>query len=382
LKALEHYTNYYLEKEHPEIFSEIRRLPGRNFVLRVGHGRADVVQGKVSDTLSSQKDAELLHRASNQNDKIHIGLSVPRIHRRDFAFLYPLGGRTREFLVQPVRIEDPRVPRHLAAAVPNLSQSQNPYDKCLVKPSSRSTNGFQLTVPPVKLLSDLEVKEPLSAIFKARNTRLGSQSLYPKDQNALASGIAQSCLRLIGSPWLRFLDNENVRWRRTTDGQWTSMLTATPGNRSTNNTLEACLAANKDRRDHRDLSKHIHIFRIGLVIAELCLKKSVSYIGFDRNTDGVKIYLDDDQGNSQEVDAHKIAAEVDLMCNPYLGNMVFFCLNVLQDKDRLSDKEIQGGYFNVVVRDAEDLDKIVRTPRRWGSRGVRSPGGSSAGGSL
>jgi hypothetical protein len=381
LRALESHTNYYLEKEHPDLFSEIKRLPGRNFVLRLGDGRSAAVR-KVSDTLAAQKDAELLHRASDPSNKIHIGLSVPRIHHKDFAFLLPLGGRTHEFLVRPVRIRATKpVPRQLSSAVSKLSHTRNQDEPCVVKPSS-STDGFELTVPPVPLLSALEFKDPLSAMFSNQNARLGSQILYTQDQNALASGIAQSCLRLIGSRWLDFLDSRNVRWRRTTDGLWASMLTATPGDTSTNHSLEECLFSNSNRtRAPRDLSKHAHIFRVGLVLTELCLKTSISYIDYDPRTDSIKIHLGDERGLTREVNAHDVAAEVDLMCNPYLGDMVFFCLSALQDRERLSDKDIQGDYFSVVVRNAEDLDKLIKAPRRRGLWGANSPGGSSGGGS-
>ncbi|KAF2630156.1 hypothetical protein BU25DRAFT_489522 [Macroventuria anomochaeta] len=382
LRALESHTNYYLEREHPDIFSEIRRLPGRKFILRLGDERAAAVKGKVSETLAAQQDAELLHRASDTGNKIHIGLSVPRIHRKDFAFLLPLGSKTHEFLVRPVRITATKpVPRQLASAVPKLTRTRNEYEPCVVKPSS-STDGFELTIPPVPLLSALEFKDPLSTMFSNQNARLDSQTLYQQDQNALASGIAQSCLRLIGSQWLRFLDSQNVRWRRTLDGQWISMLTATPGDDSTTRSLEGCLKANRDRyRGPRDLSTHAHIFRIGLVITELCLKTAISYIDFDPRTDSIKIHMDDERGITRERDAHDIAADVDMVCNPYLGDMVFFCLSALQDKDRLNDRDIQGVYLNIVVRNAEDLDRLIKAPRRRGPRGVNSSSESSAGGS-
>ena len=378
LTMLERFSDYYLENEHPDIFSEIRRLPGRRVILKVGDGRSGSMQNKLLDALSGQKDAEMLHKASGQSNKIHIGLSIPQIHVRDFAFLLSLGGKTYEILAHPVRIKaihgPTRVPSDLAAAIPSLMQQYSNREVCYVKPSSRSSDGFELSIPRRNLLSDLEHKDPLSAIFKDQHIRLGSQILYPQDQTALASGIAQASFRLIGSQWLRFLDCANVRWRRTADGKWTSMLTATPGNASTSRSLESCLSTNRARRDGRDLTKHVHIFRIGLVLAELCLKSSISYIDFDAMSSTVKLFVND----GDEVDATEIAAEVERKTNMYLGNMVFFCLSTLQERDRLNDKSIEGAYFTEVVKEAERLDEIVRRTRNWA--GV-SPGGSSAGGS-
>jgi hypothetical protein len=117
------------------------------------------------------------------------------------------------------------------------------------------------------------------------------------------------------------------------------------------------------------------------VIAELCLKKKTTYVEFDMRANNVSIYMDDEYGVTREVSANDIAAEVDLVCNPYLGDMVFFCLSALQDKKRLNDKDIQGDYFSAVVQNAEDLDRLIKAPRKRGGRAAGSSSGSSAGGS-
>lgn len=375
LTMLERFSDYYLEKEHPDIFSEIKRLPGRRVVLKVGDSRSALVQNKLLDALSAQKDAEMLHKASGQGNKIHIGLSVPQIRDRDFAFLLSLNGQSQEVLVHPVKIKavnnSTRVQSELAAAIPSLIRTHNKIDKCYIQPYSRSSDGFELSIPQRNLLSDLEWKDPLSTLFKNQHTQLSSQILYPQDQSAIASGVAQSSFRLIGSQWLKFLDCNNVRWRRTADNRWASMLTATPGNISTSRSLDACLVSNKNRRDGRDLSKHVHIFRIGLVIAEICLKSSISYIDFDTSTDTVKLFIND----GEEVDATEVAAEVERKTNVFLGNMVFFCLSALQERDRLNDRSIEGVYFRDVVKEAEKLDEVIRVGRTWADR--RGSGGST-----
>lgn len=382
LTMLERFSDYYLEKEHPNIFSEIKRLPGRRVILKVGNGRSTSVQGKLLDALSAQKDAEMLHKASSQSDKIHIGLSVPQIRNRDFAFLLSSKGVSQEVLVHPVKIKvvnnSARVQSELAAAIPCLIRTHNKVDKCYIQSNPRNPDGFELSIPQRDLLTDLEWKDSLSALFKNQHTQLDSQILYPQDQSALASGIAQSAFRLIGSQWLSFLDNNNIRWRRTADDRWASMLTAIPGNLSTTRSLNACLGSNKTRRDARDLSKHVHIFRIGLVVAELCLKSSISYIDFDPTTETVKTFIND----GEEVDATEVAAEVERKTNVFLGNMVFFCLSTLQERDRLSDRSIEWSYFTEVVREAEKLNEMVRVRRTWQDRkGAGSSDGTSPRGS-
>ncbi|KAF9701055.1 hypothetical protein EKO04_000809 [Ascochyta lentis] len=375
LTTLERSSDYYLEKEHSVIFSDIMRLPGRTVVLKTGDRRSGSVQIKLLDALSAQKDAELLHKASDEGNRVHIGLSVPQIREQDFAFLLSLGGTTHEVLVHPVKIKaingSTRVQSNLAAAVPSLMQAQDKYDVCYVKPSSHSSNGFELSIPPTNLLSDLEYKASLSSIFSERNTRIGAQILYPQDQCAIASGIAQSSFRLLGSQWLESLDSNNVRWRRTASGEHTVMLTPTRGKPPTTRALETYLAANKP---HRDLSKHVHIFRIGIVLAELCLKTSFPRIAFHAPTNTVKLFLND----NEEVHAIELAAEVERKSNVYVGNIVFFCLSVLQRQDRLDDTRIESAYLTEVVNEAERLDDAVKKGRKWEVRSA----GSSAGGSL
>jgi hypothetical protein len=372
LIILERFSDLYFAKEHPDVFSEIRRLPGRRVIIKVGDGRTDILPRKVLDALATRKDAELLHRASG-HDRVHIGISVPQISNHDFAFLLSLNGRTHEVLAAPVKVKqvnDPsRVLKNFATAVSALINKT--HDKCYMMPSSSTSIGFHVDHPPTNLLADLEHKDSLSTIIRGQNTYLGSQTLYSQDQCAIASGIAQGCFRLIGSQWLSFLDCTNVRWRRTKDGKWTSMLTAMPGSLSTTRTLERCHTANRQRRDDRNLSKHIHIFRIGLVLAELALKSPISYIDFDGTTYTTRLYVND----GEEVNANEIASRVEMRSNVFLGNMVFFCLNVLQDSQAMADKSVEGSYFQDVFKQAEELDRLVRADRRRGGLS-RSPLGS------
>ncbi|CAG5147901.1 uncharacterized protein ALTATR162_LOCUS2114 [Alternaria atra] len=376
LTMLERFSDFFLEKEHADIFSEIKRLPGRRVIIKVGDGRTETIQSRVLDAVRAQKDAERLHRCSapSQQNGIHIGISVPRVHKRDFAFLLSMNGTSYEVLVQPVTIRavhDPSmVPKNLATAVSTLAKKKQ--DNCYMVPSLSTSAGFIVQNPPTNLLSALEYKEPLSTAIRDQNVYLSSQKLYSQDQNAIATGIAQGCFRLIGSQWLSFLDCSNIRWRRTKDGNWASMLAAAPGQSSTTRTLEQCYKVNRQRRDSRDLSKHIQIFRIGLVLAEIALKAPFSYIDFDTTTHKTKLYIND----GEEVSAHDVASQVDMKSNILLGNMVFFCLNVLQDNHVMDERSIDGGYFQDVLKQAEELERILGADRR---RGGLIPGSSTMG---
>ncbi|KZM24994.1 Protein spt10 [Ascochyta rabiei] len=375
LTMLERFSDYHLEKEHPGIFLGLKRLPGRKSVLKPGDGRSGSVQIKLLDALSAQKDAEMLHKASGEDSRVHIGLSVPQIREQDFAFLLSLDGSTHEVLVHPVKIEaisgSSRVKSSLATAIPNLMQAKYKYDVCYVKPSSRSSNGFELSIPPTNLLSNLEFKYPLSTIFSDQNTRIGSQILYPQDQCAIAIGIARSSLRLLGSPWLDHLSSTNLRWRRTANRNHTIMLTRTHVKSQTTRALDSCLAAHKPRIH---LSKHVHIFRVGLVLAELCFKTSIARIALDAATATVEVFLD----GTEALGAMELAAEVERRTNVYLGNIVFSCLSALQDSDALGDEGIEGAYLADVIEEAERLDGVISTGAKWEAMGS----GSSASGSL
>ena len=52
--------------------------------------------------------------------------------------------------------------------------------------------------------------------------------------------------------------------------------------------------------------------------------------------------------------------------NVFLGNMVFFCLNVLQDNQAMADKSVEGSYYKDVFKQAEELDRLIKADRRRG----------------
>ncbi|PZD42043.1 HET domain containing protein [Pyrenophora tritici-repentis] len=358
ITLLDQFSDYFFEREHPENFSRIKRLPGRRLYIKFGDGRTNMIPKEVLDVVSAQRDAELLHRCSipSRGNRLHIGLSVPRIYKRDFALLLSMSEESHEVLVHPKKIKRSpyMIPQDLATAVSALAYERQGIS--YLSPLSSNSAGFEIRYPPTTLLADLEYKDALANIIRNQHTSLSSRKLYSQDQNAIASGIAQGSARLIGSQWLTFLDCANVRWRRTKDGQWTCMLTATPGLSSTTRALEQCREANHRRRDERDISQHIQIFRIGLVLAEIALKSPISYIEFDSTTYTVRMYVND----GREIGAHEIASEVELKSNMLLANMVFFCLNVLQDNRVMGERSIDGSYFETVSKQAEELDNTLQ----------------------
>ncbi|KAH4180953.1 hypothetical protein HBI29_132680 [Parastagonospora nodorum] len=371
--VLERSSNFYLEREHPDIFAEMKRLGGRRVILKVGDGGTDDLGKHLKNSMAARDDAQLLHKASGKGSRVHIGLAVPQIRDRDFDFLLDLDGKTDEFLLQPIKIrannDSPRVKSDFTTIVPVLRS--NPEFEHYVQPSAASANAFRIKMPSASHLADLEHKDSLATMIKSPDTYLGSQILYQQDQSAIASGIAQGALRLIGSQWMDFLDCSNIRWRRTVGGQWTSMLTSAPGNASTTRTLEQCYTSNRMGRGSRDLRKHIQIFRIGLVLCELALKTPISYVDFDPSSNAVKLFIN----NDEEIDVVDLAAAVERENNVLLGNIVFYCLNVLQDKDKMKDKAIEADYYKEVLKDAKELHGQLRKDKRRGDKSPVSAGG-------
>ena len=144
LATLERLSDFYLEKEHVDIFSEIERLPGRHLIIRAGDRRSDTIESQLLDVVRAQKDAERLHRCSALSHRLHIGISVPRVHRRDFAFLLSMHGTSHEVLVQPVTIKavhDPSmVANDLATALSTLASKTQ--DSCYMVPTLSTSAGF------------------------------------------------------------------------------------------------------------------------------------------------------------------------------------------------------------------------------------------------
>ena len=351
LIILERMSDWYLECEHPDVFHDIKRLPGRRVILRVGDSRMDAIQRKLLDALSAQEDAELLHRASAQGARCHIGISVPQIHKRDFVFLLNNGDRTYEVLVHPVRFREGtdrgRLLPSISRAVPALMQDAN--QPCnMLPPTAPLSTGFQVSIPSTNVLMDLQFRDPLSTFINNReNDDEVLQVVYPQDQIAIACGLIQGSFHLLGSQWLSFLDCKNIRWRRSAEGRWTTMMAAYPGEGSITRTLDQILEAGTAQRGHRDLTKHCQIFRIGLLLTELALKTPITYIAADGQGSGVKIFIDALGREAQ--DAYDIASEVETRTNILYGNIVFFCLSVLQDRDLMGNKEIESSYYKDVI---------------------------------
>jgi hypothetical protein len=382
LTLLERLSDEYIEKEHPDVLQALRRLPGRRDIPKTSTSRPHTLQHKLLDGLAARKDAELLHRAS-KGSSIHIGLSVPQIHKRDFAFLLSLNDTMQEVLMHPVKItavnDSSRVQSTMSTAIPSLLN--NTHESCYMLPSVHSSAGFQVSIPPSAILAPLEYKNPFSTLIRERQESLTNQELYPHDQAALACGLASNVFRLIGSPWLNFLDCGNVRCRKNAAGQWTSMLEAVPGDATITDALDDWIVGGMDyqRGVEKELVKSTQMFRIGLVLAEVALQSPIGHIAFDPSTSTVTVLASGTDGMSKVVETAEIAAEVERKTNVFLGNMVWSCLEALHNEDEEDGKQDsqEAVYYEDVLGQAGELEKLTKEWRRGSPAG--SIGGSAVG---
>ncbi|PSN62463.1 hypothetical protein BS50DRAFT_458396, partial [Corynespora cassiicola Philippines] len=371
LSLLERYSEHYLEKEHPDIYQRIRRLPGRRVILKIGHPKHTAMQDSIVKAKSARKDAELLYRASPPGTKnLHIGLAVPQIHPKDFAFLLEHHGLTREVLLSPKLLPPLTDPSTLPSTIPKTLSSllRHKDESCyILPPDANPKNGaFQLSFPATPLLTDLEHKDPLSALLRAPETAFSPQILYPLDRCAVACGVASAAFRLLGSPWAPFLECGNVRWRRGKEGRWTCMMRAAVGDQGLKRGLERCEREAREGFGRRDLRVHTQVFRAGLVMAELGLKRAVSYVDFDADAKVPRIFVEtrhegrgsgrDGRSEPVEMDAMEIAAEVERETNLHLANMVFSCLEVLQEKGTLAGDKVEERFCSDVLEEVKKLE--------------------------
>jgi hypothetical protein len=377
LSVLERLSGAYLESQHPDLFAHLpTRLPGRRTTLQKGDPRSNILHNKLLDATSARKDAELLHRASvpAPSSIVHIGLHVPQIHKRDFAFLMSVGrGETYEFLTHPVTIKavnDPaRVQSSFATALPALLRATDAGqgEATYMLPSSSSSSGFQVSLPPSDILTPLEFKDPIATIVREQNVAMSQQVLYPQDQVSLICGIASGCWRLLGTRWLDVLDSGNVRWRRGQEGRWTAIMASTPGNTATTRAVDTWRGAVADDSSSR---KRTQIFRLGLLLAEIATKIPVSPIV---DLDDKAGLVDFEVGGIREedgfpIDAVEIAAEVEVNTNVLIGNVVFACLSVLQEEGEV-DEDVDEMFYRTVLGQVEELEDLMRRgmDRRLGS---------------
>jgi len=359
LRNLRRMSNGNAENIHGEEFQRIRHLRGPDLVrLITGRPYRD-----------SRKNAQLLYNAFRYSRGLvcHIGLTVQKGHNprapsrspsgrrrsrsprppiqappdpeKDFQMFLFDGTIGLEVLVHPVRF--PGNPdrdlfcHNLAHVTQELVRSNETKPSYLLTPDSSYEQGFSISRATDAGLSTM--------IHRPRGHRSFAR-LMLQDKIIVANTLAEACCRLLGSSWLDSLELGNLRGQYSSPNTWAGMLDTEPGDQRTMEALER--VASMYRRGEHSVAQHCHIYRLGLALTELALGIPVTYVLYDR-TDGVNIVID--TISDQPLDRYKIATEVELETNPKFGDIVFFCLSVLQDQRALRANDIDDDLITKIL---------------------------------
>lgn len=350
LRALRRMSNGNAETMHGEKFLKIRHLRGKEFILRL-------TGQDLSSYQKARKDAELLHEASQSSRAVasHIGFTVLNQSNRglrespprrraepqapvpnpdaDFQLLIDDHGVWSEVLIHPVRFSgNPTRSEFCSSLSETLSKCLGPRSECyLLPPSSSFDEGFIVRKANNARLGDLESRRDLHAQLGVHGER---------DKMLIASTLAEGCYRLLGTPWLDYLDGRNIRTMPVASDSWAALLKACPGDSRTTEILARM--AHTFRRGNHGLTHHCHIYRLGLLLIEIGLGQPITYVVYQR-TIGVKVVLSW-TGSDESLNANSVAAEVENEMGQKYGDVVYFCLSVLQDHNLLNERDFDQNF--------------------------------------
>jgi hypothetical protein len=368
LLNLERGTYYYAELQNPGIFGPIPD-PG-NLTPRIEYPLP-------TEGAKLQKDARWLAESYNSGEKIkcHVGLALSKpndhwtaVRRRprspvadrpsvdhNLHMLLTDGPDTLEVRVEPVRMKvvgDSRGLRHtVATAFDELKDQPESYLLPPDEPEMTLANGekrkigFTMKTSPQHQLEELARLSTVAEHLRNRE-RL---HLTLSDRIGLASSLVDGCFRLLGSDWLNTLEAKNVRGRKIDDGGWISMLNCQileNGRSSTDLVLDEVLSAARKERGRRDLKLPCQIFRLGVLLTELCLNKPITYIEKETRSKIVMVKIRD--YDEEPLTATQIADRVEEeTLSKGLGDIVHFCLQTLGSEKSMQNEKLWDDFYEL-----------------------------------
>jgi hypothetical protein len=329
-----------------------RNLPARN--------RLRVTMPTIEDGKRMQSDAVQLYRCSNISTKPlehSVVLITPRIPSRsspsrspsplrfhDINMVVRLGNEWKDVLIEPVRYrQGTSAHQSLRSAVKTLndpSHGANLY----IPEGSKSGDVFRVSLATrqrnsVRATDNRSLKDFLQESKGITDHRYISLS----DRVAMICSLVEGSYHYLGSDWLRTLDTGCLKGGQASDGTWTMLLGNQGENLSRSEELLNFEIAALSDRDRRDLGLHCQIFRLGLVLAELALRKQINWIERDKSRQRMNIVIRDLQ--EEPLSAADIASYCDRETNSRtIGDLVFFCLSSLQNPRFLSDDHLNETY--------------------------------------
>ena len=351
LTNLERLAEGHLLDTHPSLFSKDPSQWPQERQGLIQDGMRDEMRRAVRHT---REDAESMHSAwaANDDTKCHLAItnsgdqsSREAIMSQHLYFVLANSERAKEIQVKPVRFEGSQVktlPDNLNDVSKSIYRSSQ-RDHYLLPPGALDGSGFKIYACPRSSLAKLDAQRPLSALLnQAQKTKLGS--LKTEDKLAVAVGLIEGSYRYLGTPWLNYLDSANVRGDRASNGTWTALLQAKPGNKAVSQALTQLSA--KGPYKSLGLESHKQIFRLGVVLTELAVGSLVSYAeaSDDIKVPGVSLVFQD-IAEDDRLSADEIAAEVENRTGSEIyANLVKFCLSVLQSRTKIKTLRVDDAY--------------------------------------
>lgn len=208
--------------------------------------------------------------------------------------------------------------------------------------------GFELRIGHRPLLSKLNEQDPLKTLLKKAQD--DSRLMLPtKERLAIAANLVIGCYRFLGSPWLDYLDTANLRGQRTQDQTYTAMLGSQSGNKYVTRALaEFCSQASNSMRP---LAQHSHLFRLGIVLAEVALSTVVTYAeaSEDSKEPGISLLIPE-LGEDEKLDAHEVAGHVRTATSSEVyADLVRACLSVVQIRSKIKQSDLDSEYVKALL---------------------------------
>nr|OQO25695.1 hypothetical protein B0A51_07257 [Rachicladosporium sp. CCFEE 5018] len=348
---------------HPTLEGEaVHTLPiqaRRRVEVRIRQEERNIIKG-------NRKDAGSLHNAFLGCDNLDCHLALARVDpaaRRLSAptsqlyFLLANSLRTTEIHFKPVDILNARdirrASKSLAEAYTATTAARRDKATDLIPPHAQPGEGFELRVVERSSLVALNRISPLS-ILLASQPRFNARQML-----AIAVSLVEGCHRFLGTPWLNHLDSSNVRGEQDPDSKaWTVMLAAAPGNRNVTQALAQFSSQPSNRR--RDLGQHTQLYRLGIVLAELALGSLVTYAdaSSDPRAPGVSVVMRD-YAPGERLDAGDIAGAVEDVAGETYASFVEFCLNTLQDRRMIQQRDFMQEYEDRLLDPARAVKDLI-----------------------
>jgi hypothetical protein len=152
------------------------------------------------------------------------------------------------------------------------------------------------------------------------------RGLSLQDRIAIICSLIHGCYRCFGSPWLRYLDVQNLVGEARGDGTWLLMLKNSAPNTSIDRVLDEVL------RHRPNLANRRQIFRMGLVLTDLALQTQIEQIVYTRDHGTIEIVIPEyAKWPLSAVHIRGLVQQV--LAHPTLAKIVYRCLLAFQNWD-------------------------------------------------